>query len=178
MTLKGGVVGHLLNGDASGTLTPEVYSFTAPSLNASIELPSAANSSVPPIRSSQAMADRQRNKANASQHAPTKKPKRIHLNKYGMAQSYATAYPTPLGKYIEMAEDQRLKLQLFEKKILRMKAYQPRKTEPLLSDTGDSQRNMVAAADRLKSLIQSSQLSQIVTQDPSGAIILKLSAKD
>ena len=57
-----------------------------------------------------------------------KKPKRVPLNKYGM--DFAKAFPTPLGKYIEMAEDQKCKLRQFEENIIRINHH---KVEPTIS---------------------------------------------
>lgn len=34
-----------------------------------------------------------------------KKPQKVKINKYGDILDYSKAYPTPLGKYLELAEN-------------------------------------------------------------------------
>ena len=46
------------------------------------------------------------------------RPRRIELHKYG-GYNYSQAFPTPLGKYLQKAEDQKLMLEQLERHVAR-----------------------------------------------------------
>ena len=104
----------------SGTLTPNVYQYAEPRTPQMNSFADCKVSKEMIHQNFNMLRQQQLQQAQmkAAQSEGPGKSRKIPLNKYGIFGALTKAFPTPLGKFVERAADQKQKLIEFERNVI------------------------------------------------------------